>query len=86
MPFVNGLLSGCYNERISAYDWWGGLSIILISQISYCVNIGHLYMGHLSYKIIVLLITERKEQKWLVFSDKWLAPFGILFFRRGWHG
>ena len=59
MPFVNGLLSGCYNERISAYDWWGGLSIILISQISYCVNIGHLYMECLSYKIIVLLITGK---------------------------
>ena len=28
----------------------------------------------------------RKEQKWLVFDDKWLAPFGMLFFRRGWHG
>ena len=28
----------------------------------------------------------RKEQKWLVFGDKWLAAFGILFFRRRWHG
>ena len=31
----------------------------LISQISYCVNIGHLYMECLSYKIIVLLITGK---------------------------